>query len=402
MRTDTARDTIVAEFMRLSKDPDDTLVMLDCDHEHPENILETLVNDDAPVVTSLAVRSNPSFPAPCMWKNDSNGIPRIPTEWKEGLDQYDVVGAGAIAIKRSVFEKLKNAGYDQMYFFYQYEPGDTRVSDEIGFSQMCNELQIPMYVDTRIESPHCIAGTLDKTSWKQYCDEHPVVIKEHKVSVVIPQRGRIEKFRKALDTLLSTAPQAEVIVVIDEDDNESWSVAFGEYSKTPIRFLRSTDKSPLAKWNYGASHATGDVIVAASNDVEFQSQWLEYALDALTSVPDDQAMVAFNDTVTTPEVSSPHFLMTRKYIVKYNGGVLMPSCYAFQFADVENRLRAQSLGRYVCAKASIVKHLHPMTNTASKDEIHEQGAYKYFEQDQKLFLSRKTENFPITWEAVVK
>lgn len=401
MRPDLARDAICEEFKKRTQNPNDFLVTCDIDHNNPRDLIERLVFNDKPVVAALAVRSNPARPEYCFWIRDENGILKTPRTFKKELIRATIVGTGAIAIKRGVFAALDEAGYDKGYFKYQYHPDGSSSSEEILFSQMLEEIGIPCFVDTRIIIPHWADAELDDTSAEEYYANHPVIVKEHKVSVIIPQWGRIEKFRKALDTLLATAPQVEVIVVIDEDDLESKAIAY-ENKDGRVCFLESAEKNPLVKWNYGASKATGDVIVAAANDVEFQDKWLEYALDALGSVPDENAMVAFNDTVTMIEVSSPHFLMTREYITKYNGGVLMPPVYAFQFADVENRLRAQSIGRYVCAKASIVKHLHPMTNTAPHDEIHAQGAYKYFEQDQKLFLARKADNFPIAWQPVVQ
>lgn len=402
MRTDTAREAVCAEFKRLTQNPEDVLVQLDADHIHPFDIVERLAKDDKPIVAALAFRGDPTNPTPCFWLKDKNGLPYNPRTWEKGVIQVSITGSGAIAIKRGVFDKLDKAGFDKMYWFYQYPENGMRVSDEIAINQMAEECGIPVFVDTTLVTPHCSEAYITEDSWREWCADHPVVNREHRVSVIIPQKGRLPQLKKAIDSLLATAPNVECIVMLDSGDSESGDFlanSYGMYKNVVWYF--EIDKRPIDKWNHGAEIATGDVIVAAANDVEFGDKWLDYALEALDSVPDGNAMVAFNDTVTTPEVSSPHFLMSREYIVKYNGGVLMPPVYKKQFPDVENRLRAQSLGRYVCAKASIVKHLHPLTNTATMDDIHREGL-DTFEEDQKLCAERQKQDFPIVWEATVK
>lgn len=401
-RTDIARDYICSEFKKLTQNPDDILVQLDCDHDHPTNIIEGLVANDKPVCAAYAVRRNPSNPHPCMWIRDENGILRVPRVVEKKLIKVDITGTGAIAIKRNVFTALDEAGFDLGYWKYQYYPDGTSGSEEVFFNQICASLNIPIFVDGRIETPHWTEAELNGSSWEQYIVDHPIVKREHKVSVIIPQKGRLDKLKVALDSLVATAPEVECIVLVDSGDSESGDFLSSVYpmSKNIIWYFVS-NKRPIDKWNHGMMLATGDVMVVAANDVEFGDKWLGYALDALDSVPDGNAMVAFNDTITTPEVSSPHFLMSREYIIKYNGGVLMPPVYKKQFPDVENRLRAQSLGRYVCAKASIVKHLHPLTNTAPWDEIYREGL-DTFDEDQKLCAERQKQEFPIVWQPMLK
>ncbi len=401
MRPDLARDATVKEFMRLSKDPDDTLVMLDVDHMHGETIIEELVADDKPVVAALAFRADPTQPDPCWWARDQNGVLRTPRAWERGLVRASVVGTGAIAIKRSVFTALENEGFNLGFFKYQYHANGTSSSEEIFFSQIVEQVGIEVYVDTRIVTPHHANAQIDESSWEEWCADNPLEKREHKVSVIIPQKGRFEKLKVCLESLKRTAPEAEVILVTDIDESDALDEA-GVIPDGVKRFcLGLTPRGAIEKWNHGTLLASGDVIVCAANDVEFGDKWLEYALDALDSINDGNAMVAFNDSVTDPEVSSPHFLMTREYIVKYNGGVLMPPVYKKQFPDVENRLRAQSLGRYVCAKASIVKHLHPLTNTAPMDDVYKMGL-DTFEEDQRLCQERQKAGFEITWEPVLK
>lgn len=402
MRTDLARDAVVAEFKRLTQNPDDALVLLDADHNHEVDTIERLVANDKPVCAALAFRSNPSNPSPCFWVRTENGILKTPRTWERGLIRVAVTGTGAIAIKRSVFTALDEAGFDLGYFKYQYHADGTSSSEEIFFSQLLERCSIPVFVDTTLVTPHCADAQIDESSWVEWCADHPVEKREHRVSVIIPQRGRFEKLKVCLESLKRTAPEAEVILVTDIDESDALDEA-GVIPDGVKRFcLGLTPRGAIEKWNHGASLASGDVLMVAANDVVFEENWMPYALDALDSLPDACGVVSVNDGHTTPEVSSPHFLMSRDFAVKYNGGVLMPPCYEMMFPDVEVRHRAQSLGRYATAKMSRVIHDHPLTGSAEIDSIHREGYLKSFDRDRALFLERQKQDFPLTWDAILK
>ena len=219
--------------------------------------------------------------------------------------------------------------------------------------------------------------------------------------MIIPQRGRFEKLKDCIDSLFLYSRDAEIIIVAD-DDERSTLEELAPLTGTKRYYPDLIQKRALDKWNLGATVATGDVLVVAANDCEFKEGWSEEALKVLDGLPDGNGMVGFNDTHTDPRVSSPHFLMTREYVMKYNGGVLMPPCYDMMFCDVENRLRAQSLGRYAPAYKSVVIHNHPMTKSAEIDSVHQEGYLKSFDSDKVLFERRTKDGFPIVWEPVLK
>lgn len=393
MRTDLARDAIMTKFLELSKDPDDTLIYLDVDHVHPVNILERLTEDNKPVVASLAVRSNPSEPLLCFWQRDEQGNLYIPRTYERGVIQVAITGSGALAVKRWVFQKLIDLGYTESLFRYQYSEGKNSSSEEILFGQVLEYEKIPVYVDTELESPHCVSGELDSTSYQQWCLDNPVNTKPHKVSVVIPQYKRYEKFEKCFKSLVETAPEAEIIIVIDPEDTKTLEILAGY---DIVRVITEKKERPIDKWNIGARKATGDIIMAAGNDVVFEKGWYENAVRAFDKLPRG-GMVSVNDTHTDPSVSSPHFLLSRGFIEKHNGGVLMPPCYSRQYPDVENRYKAQSLGMYATAIDSIVRHDHPLTGSSEVDEVHVEMKPWDALDDMELFKKRKKLGFPVTW-----
>lgn len=399
MRTDCARDYAVEQFLKVSENPYDTLVMLDCDHKNHPYVVERLVAHDKPVVAAVAVRSNPLAPELCHWKRDENGQLYIPRTVEGKLERVAITGAGAIAIKRSVFTTLIERGFDKGLWKYQYHPNGDSSSEEIFFGQVCENEGIEVYVDTGLEAPHWIDGELNLSSHDEWVKDHPAPVRrEHKVSVIVPQYKRYEKFEKCFRSLIETAPKAEIIIVIDPDDEKTLEI-LAPYDVVKI----VTDKRERAidKWNIGASKATGDILMVAANDVVFESGWYENALKAFDTLPNG-GMVSVNDTHTDPNVSAPHFLMSRDFIIKHNGGVLMPPCYDRQYPDVENMYKAKSLGMYEIALDSIVRHDHPLTGSAKVDEVHQEMFMVSFDADKELCRNRMAQGFPIVWDAVIK
>ena len=403
-RTDIARDDIVAEFLRLSSDPEDTLVMLDADHWHPHNVIERLASACKPIVTALAFKSNPEEPLPCMWLRDENGLLSVPRTWpRDSLFQVAIGGAGAIAIQRQVFLKFIKHGWDRMFFFYEYLPDGTRTSDEVGLYSMAEQLGIPAFVDTGIVTPHCVEGVVDETSYLDWSKDHPVAEpKTHKISIIIPQRGRIEQLKQTLQSLYESGAlgEHEAVLVVDDDDSDSKNL----YLLHPhiYRVIVDPGLTPVEKWNEGAQWVNGDVLMLGANDIVFDKDWLKHALSALRTLPDEQGVVGTNDGYTNGEASSPHFLATREFLVQHNGGVLCVPHYHAAFPDVEICEKARELGLYRFAKASRVIHKHPQTNSAPVDEIHERGFLRWYDTDRLVWLERQAKGYPIDFEPVLK
>jgi hypothetical protein len=79
-RTEIARNKMAEAFLGATKDPDDVLVMLDCDHEHPEWVVERLAGYGVPIVAALAFRRGEPFdPQAYLWVD---GEARQPSTWQ--------------------------------------------------------------------------------------------------------------------------------------------------------------------------------------------------------------------------------------------------------------------------------------------------------------------------------
>ncbi len=171
-RTDVARNKLCSAFRAIAEDPNDVLVMLDCDHAHPMDIIEKLTaySPDHGVVGALAFRRGDPF-FPCFFLRDIYGKLAIPLEWKGELMECAIVGTGAIAIRRWVLDRIADAAYPAP-FLYEYSDemfasGDFQ-SEDITFGLTCEKLGIPHYCDTSLITPHLITSAVDQTAWAQY------------------------------------------------------------------------------------------------------------------------------------------------------------------------------------------------------------------------------------------
>jgi hypothetical protein len=173
-RTDVARNRLAKAFRELSRDPNDVLVMLDCDHTHPHDTIERLVAHPVEygVVGALAFRRGDPF-FPCFFMRGVNGKLAHPLEFTGELMRCAIVGTGAIAIRRWVLDMLANAGYE-VPFWYAYDDDMHKTgeyqSEDIAFGLACEKLGIAHYCDTSLITPHLMAAAIDQTAWERYAE----------------------------------------------------------------------------------------------------------------------------------------------------------------------------------------------------------------------------------------
>jgi hypothetical protein len=165
LRTDLARHRMAEELLR----GDHThLIMLDCDHNHPADIVQRLcrwVDDDATreVVAGLTFRRCEPHDPLCFIRNGDNWY--APTEWPTGLWQVNAVGTGAICIARTVFERIP-----QPWFYYDYSnvEHDAWPTEDLAFCARCTDANIKIWVDTTTVSPHMGMAWIDEKAFRDY------------------------------------------------------------------------------------------------------------------------------------------------------------------------------------------------------------------------------------------
>ena len=171
MRVDWSRNMIIRAFLDgangIDKNPDDLLVMLDCDHEHPKDIVLKLADHppECGVVGALAFRRGPPYEA-MFFVRDEAGHLRAPAEWEAGCYECDAVGTAAIGIRRWVFDELDAHGHTWPYFRFEYpvECGYNK-SEDIVFCEDVRASGIKIYCNTSLVSPHIGTYLIDDKLW---------------------------------------------------------------------------------------------------------------------------------------------------------------------------------------------------------------------------------------------
>jgi hypothetical protein len=174
-RTDFARNALAERFMQLSTEPDDTLLMLDNDHDHKIDTLVRLVECNYPFVGALAFRRGEPYDA-CAFVRMGDGHLHSMAEWQAGqVYKVQVLGHAAIAIQRRVFLHLQAEGYQPPWWRYVYTDGSALVapSEDMYFCGLCEKAGVPQYVDTGLIAPHLTTGFIDDSSWRAWVNDHP-------------------------------------------------------------------------------------------------------------------------------------------------------------------------------------------------------------------------------------
>lgn len=296
-RTDIARNQIAHRFLLESSRPDDTLVMLDNDHEHPVNVLELLVQDNAPVVGALAFMRGQPYNACAFVLAADNLFHPIDDPEEDGLFPVAAIGHAAIAIQRRVFVALQKAGklypwwrYDYTEFDLLREDGTAKdgflpslPSEDMYFSRMCGEAGIPVYLDSAVRCPHLITNRVTGETFRQYRASLPAEQREEldstpveaaagpTVDIIIPGWNNFDLTRRCLASLKQTRGVAYRVIYVD-DGSEAGDYRQFVNDYPEVVFRRSnTNQGFIKSINLGMQEALGhdgDYLMWLNNDVE--------------------------------------------------------------------------------------------------------------------------------------
>jgi hypothetical protein len=113
------------------------------------------------------------------------------------------------------------------------------------------------------------------------------------ISVLVPTRGRPERFAEMLQSLRSTADgDVQVVAVFDEDDKTR-----DQYDLTGITRIVVPHRHDMAGlWNIAWQYATGDIAMMCGDDVIFETPGWDSTVEmTFDEVPDGVLMVYGND-----------------------------------------------------------------------------------------------------------
>jgi glycosyltransferase involved in cell wall biosynthesis len=213
------------------------------------------------------------------------------------------------------------------------------------------------------------------------------------VSIILPTRERPEQAQRCVDRFRATTRGYDVELVVVTDDPATGTQG--------CDLIRTPPMSALDAWNYGATQASGDILVLAADDLWPFHGWLGETLERMADFPDARGgMIGFNDLARDGRALATHWAITRAAAVAWNGGVLVPPCYHHYFCDNEVTARLKRAGRYIWAANAVVEHRHPAWNKAEADALY-LSKVPLMDADRAIFEQRQEAGFPDDFAAVL-
>jgi GT2 family glycosyltransferase len=157
---DVARNEIVENA------PSDTdyILFLDDDVLVPPDTVERLLAHDKDIVSGLYFSSNPPF-YPNAYKLDNKGQYDSLFDYpKNSLVEVDAVGAGALLVKKSVFDKIGSP-------FFQHTSSKNGLGEDFFFCRKAKEAGFQVFCDTSIRCTHVGVSMIGESAWESVKDE---------------------------------------------------------------------------------------------------------------------------------------------------------------------------------------------------------------------------------------
>jgi len=225
------------------------------------------------------------------------------------------------------------------------------------------------------------------------------------ISVLLATTGRPDGAEACVRSLIDTTDGHEIeIVAAIDDDLETWNrlAAIQPRQEVSIRVNFAYDYRGSSKaWNDALRLSTGDPVVLAADDLEFQPGWLDAALSTLSEFEGGWGFVGFNDGHWNGDTDfSTHYLMSRRFIAEHMGGVVAWDCYKHSFNDREANARARRAGRYAWCENARVTHNHWIFGDRAQDGT-DTRLLGLHPVSERAFLYREAQGFPDDFEPVI-
>jgi glycosyltransferase involved in cell wall biosynthesis/tetratricopeptide (TPR) repeat protein/precorrin-6B methylase 2 len=185
-----------------------------------------------------------------------------------------------------------------------------------------------------------------------------------KISIIIPTLGREKGLERCLNSIKNLDYPKELIETIVIEDNPRIGV--------PKRV------------NEGFRKSTGELIIFASNDIEFSPASIRLAVEKTN----EYDLVAFNTGEVYPDEGNicEHFIIKKDFVLdKLNGRIFDED---FNHCGVDNLLweQVKKYGKATRLDTAIVNHYH-FTKGEPKDEVYKKG-WEKVNEDREI-LKRK-------------
>lgn len=221
------------------------------------------------------------------------------------------------------------------------------------------------------------------------------------ISVVMPTYRRAERLKEAVRNLFKTAPDVELIVVIEQDDAESRQAIdrLGAEGYL-LRYSVSTQGNAVKAFNLGASVANGEAIMLGEDDVRFHTGWYE---NAKTLLHQGYGFIGCDNG--NEHVCPTNYIATKEWLRKNARGVLSLPIFN-QIGDVAMWHLAQISGDGVWARGVdnplrvYVENMHPYVGKGKWDATYEKRRVEG-EGDRAKYALWLDDQCPMDWEPVI-
>ena len=135
------------------------LLQVDTDHVFGPDLLVRLLDvarrNDAPVVSAIyQFKHPPHSPVAGLWTGDKTVTPILDWNRSQEAMEVGVVGAGALLVKRNVFQRIKKELNESPF---QITEG---LSEDYSFCRRCRILGIPITLALNVEAHHVTRNVL--------------------------------------------------------------------------------------------------------------------------------------------------------------------------------------------------------------------------------------------------
>jgi hypothetical protein len=132
----------------------DYLVFLDADMRHPGDVVHRLVSHGAPIVTGRYQMRRPPFHTVAMRKTGDGPRDYKAIEEQAGVVPIDAAGAGVLAIRRDVLERMRALHGDEWFAYSMGPNGLKSVSEDMHFFERARAMGIQAVCDLSIKCSH--------------------------------------------------------------------------------------------------------------------------------------------------------------------------------------------------------------------------------------------------------
>jgi hypothetical protein len=183
-RTDYARNEIAKAFLANSVHDNDLLVMLDCDHKYPADVVSRFAAHDPNegVVGALAYRRGEPYD-PLFFIREGGALHASVTPELGPTYECAIVSTSAISIRRWVFIELQQRGHRMPYFRYEYPTDYAQPSEDMYFGRICEQSGILHYCDSSIVIPHSTITFVDDKVHAAFMANHQELVSDKTIGV---------------------------------------------------------------------------------------------------------------------------------------------------------------------------------------------------------------------------